>query len=175
MTCWGAVDDFERWYVGEHPRVLACCAALGGELDAAGEATDEAFLRALERCAAVAAMVSPGGWVQVVALNHLRRSLRRRHHERRQAKSRPADSGGIGFVVPDPELWALVASLPTRQRTAVVLRYVHDLPEAAIAEVMGIARGTVASTLAAAQAGLRRRLSPPVTGDDKTTHEGTLR
>jgi RNA polymerase sigma-70 factor, ECF subfamily len=168
------MDDFEGWYVGEHPRVLACCAALSGEFDAAGEATDEAFLRALERWPAVAAMVSPGGWVQVVALNHLRRSLRRRHRERRQTKSRLADSGGMAFVVPDPELWALVASLPMRQRTAVVLRYVHDLPEAAIAEVMGIARGTVASTLAAAQTGLRRRLSEPVAAD-KATNEETLR
>jgi DNA-directed RNA polymerase specialized sigma24 family protein len=42
---------------------------------------------------------------------------------------------------------------------AIVLRYVHDLPEATIAEAMNIARGTVASTLAAAQANLRSALS----------------
>lgn len=159
MTRSSGMNDFETWYEHEHPRVLATCVALTGEVDAAGEATDEAFVRALERWPAVAAMASPGGWVQVVALNHLRRGLRRRNREHPQAEGRVEGSDRVKLAVPDFELWALVAGLPPRQRTAVVLRYVHDLPEATIAELMGIARGTVASTLAAAQTGLRRKLS----------------
>jgi RNA polymerase sigma-70 factor, ECF subfamily len=55
------MEDFERWYRREHPRVLATCVALTGDLDAAGDATDEAFSRALERWPVVGAMVSPGG------------------------------------------------------------------------------------------------------------------
>ena len=42
-------EDFEVWYRREHPRVLATCAALSGDAAAAAEATDEAFVRALER------------------------------------------------------------------------------------------------------------------------------
>jgi DNA-directed RNA polymerase specialized sigma24 family protein len=55
----------------------------------------------------------------------------------------------------------VVATLPARQQLAVILRYVHDLPEATIAEAMGVARGTVASTLNAAHTNLRRRMAAP--------------
>ena len=60
--------------------------------------------------------------------------------------------------IPPPavELWDIVRSLPERQGKAVVLRYVADLPENEIAEVMGITRGTVAATLRDA----RQRLAP---------------
>jgi RNA polymerase sigma-70 factor (ECF subfamily) len=56
-------------------------------------------------------------------------------------------------VVPetDRELWDLVQRLPDRQRVAIVLRYVADLPEQAIAEVMRIRRSTVGSTLTQAR------------------------
>jgi len=42
-----------------------------------------------------------------------------------------------------------------RQRTAIALRYVCDLPQAEIAVVMDVAAGTVSATLTAA----RRRLA----------------
>jgi DNA-directed RNA polymerase specialized sigma24 family protein len=91
-------------------------------------------------------MESPGGWTHRVALNELRRSLRRRGRER-------SAGGGPAATVPstDPELWDLVRRLPERQRLAVVLRYVADLPEQAIADVMGITRSTAASTLTQAR------------------------
>jgi RNA polymerase sigma factor (sigma-70 family) len=133
---------------------------LSGDVGAAADAADEAFVRALERWPAISEMTSPGGWVQVVALNHLRRVLRRRRRERLLAARRSLTrSDASQGEVPDPDLWAAVAALPRRQRLATVLRYVHDLPEAPIADVMGISRGAVASTLVAAQANLRRALS----------------
>jgi len=48
--------------------------------------------------------------------------------------------------------------LPERQRLAVVPRYVSDLTEHQIAEVMGVRRGIVASTLAVARARLAEAL-----------------
>ena len=153
-------EDFELWYRREHPRVLAVCAAMSGDVSAAADAADGAFVRALERWGSVSEMASPGGWVQVVALNHLRRVLRRRRSERLLPARRPiTPSQDSPAALPDTDLWAAVAALARRQRLAVVLRYVHDLPVASIAEVMGISRGSVASTLATAQANLRRSLS----------------
>jgi RNA polymerase sigma factor (sigma-70 family) len=38
---------------------------------------------------------------------------------------------------PDESLWAAVQELPTRQRSAVVLRYVADLPHRDIAAAIG--------------------------------------
>lgn len=151
--------DFESWYVREHPKVLAVCQALAGDVDAALEATDEAFARALERWSQVSGMSAPGGWVQVVALNQLRRGLRRRRLEATLLRSRWPDPPA---AIPDVELWMLVARLPARQQLAVVLRHVHGLPEAHIAETMGVTRGTVATTLSVARRRLRQDLSAPV-------------
>jgi RNA polymerase sigma-70 factor (sigma-E family) len=50
----------------------------------------------------------------------------------------------------------LLASLPPRQRAVVVLRYYEDLPEATIAELLGMSPGTVKSTAAKALDRLRR-------------------
>lgn len=157
--------DFDDWYEREHPRVLAACRALGGDVDAAAEATSEAFVRAAQRWASVRTMAAPGGWVQVVALNQLRRSLHRRQVERRILPRR--GEGVEGPPPPDVDLWRAVAALPERQQRCVVLRYVHDLPEAEIAALLGIARGTVASTLSAAREGLRVRLSQKGHDDDR--------
>ncbi len=138
--------DFSAWYESEHPRVLGVLCALSGELDVAREATDEAFVRAFARWGRVRKMESPGGWTYRVALNELRRSLRRRGRERSVSSDAPR-------LVPvtDADLWDLVRRLPERQRLAVVLRYVADLPEQTIADVMGITRSTVASTLTQAR------------------------
>jgi RNA polymerase sigma-70 factor (ECF subfamily) len=60
----------------------------------------------------------------------------------------------VAPVTPQPELWAAVRALPERQRAAVVLRYVADLPEKDIGLVLGVARGTVAASLAHARKNL---------------------
>lgn len=66
-----------------------------------------------------------------------------------------------GVAPPAGEAWDAVRRLPQRQRTAVVLRYVADLPEAEIAAAMGIARSTVSSTLTHAHRALAIALSDP--------------
>src|SRR2546425_1503822 len=41
----------------------------------------------------------------------------------------------------------LLAALPEAQRSAVILRYYHDLPEEEVADILGCPRGTVKSRL----------------------------
>lgn len=139
---------FESWYLSEHATVLATLLWVSGDADVAREATDEAFARALDAWPRVRAMASPGGWVYTVALNLVRRHARRSAAERRALdRARLPDR----FSDRTGELWMLVQQLPPRQRTAVVLRYLSDLKERDIAQVMNISPGTVASTLAAAR------------------------
>jgi predicted RNA polymerase sigma factor len=85
-----AVRDFEVFYREQYSRVLSGSVALAGEVEVARDATNEAFARALQRWTTVRAMSSPGGWVQAVALNELRRVLRRRRLERILLPGRPA-------------------------------------------------------------------------------------
>jgi RNA polymerase sigma factor (sigma-70 family) len=124
------------------------------DLDVARDVTAEAFARALERWDRVGSMASPGGWTYRVALNVLHRRQRRGALEERllrRAPDRtppPLTDQGLG-------VWQAVASLPPRARTAVALRYLGGLSEAEVADVMGVAPGTVAATLHAG----RRRLA----------------
>lgn len=140
----GVPEEFEGWYRREHDRVFASLLLVFGDVERARESTDEAFVRAVAQWPRVAAMTSPGGWVLRVALNVGRRSARRAALEQRLLR-RVLPAGDV----PGPvyEVWDSVRRLPLRQRTALVLRYVADLPEAEIASVMGVQRGTVASTL----------------------------
>lgn len=151
-------EDFDRWYEREHAQVLAVLTVLSGDVELAREATDEAFARALERWERVAAMTSPAAWVHTVGLNCLRRTRRRARLEGALIRRRPPRSVTVDKE-PDPELWEAVRRLAPRQRLAVVLRFVGDLSEPEIAEVMRISRGTVASTLADARALLRTVLA----------------
>jgi RNA polymerase sigma factor (sigma-70 family) len=157
-----AARGFEAWYRGEHPRLVASLALVCGDLDTARDAADEAFARALAHWPRVSDMASPGGWTYRVGLNVVRRRGRRAAVERRLL-SRPAPPP-LDVPPEAGELWEVVRSLPERQRTAIVLRYVADLPEAEIARAMGVARGTVASTLDTA----RRRLAHLLANDENS-------
>jgi RNA polymerase sigma-70 factor (sigma-E family) len=53
------------------------------------------------------------------------------------------------------DLWDALGRLPRRQRAVVVLRYVLDLPEHAVADALGIAPGTVKSQASKGLAHLR--------------------
>jgi RNA polymerase sigma-70 factor (ECF subfamily) len=143
---------FQEWYAAQYPTLLRSLILVTGHGDVAVEATCEAFARALERWDRVSAMESPTGWTYRVALNVARHILRRARMEalllRREQPLPPADDDRI-------DLRDAVAALPRRQRTAIVLHYLADLPQREVAAVMGVSEGTVAATLHAA----RRRLA----------------
>lgn len=56
----------------------------------------------------------------------------------------------------------LLATLPAQQRRVVVLRYLHDLPEKAVAAELGLPLGTVKSSAARGLAALRAALGRDV-------------
>ena len=147
---------FESFYRSECARVLAVVVAVTGRRDVAEDAAHEAFARALARWGRVSKMAAPGAWTATVALNVARRALAGAARERARlitTETRGADP------TPDQELWHLVRALPSRQRTAVVLRYAGDFTHAEIAQAMRVRVGTVGSTLDAAHRNLRSALS----------------
>ena len=76
------------------------------------------------------------GWIFTVAhrkaIDHLRAS-RRRPIPVEEVPERPRPSVDDGR----PELWTLVRTLPTKQRSAIALRFLADASHAQIAEVTG--------------------------------------
>ena len=155
---------FEAWYREAHPRVVTSLLLMTGNVDIAHEVADEAFARAFLHWRRVSEMASPTGWTCRVAFNLARRRGRRANLERALLrKARPPTA----VPAPAGEAWLAVKQLPDRQRTTVVLRFVADLREAEIAELMGVSRSTVSSTLAAARHSLSRLLAD----DDDAAHE----
>ncbi|MGI9605184.1 MAG: sigma-70 family RNA polymerase sigma factor [Acidimicrobiales bacterium] len=167
--------DFEEWYRSEYPRLVNTIALATGDRSVAVDAASEACVRALARWDRVSRMTQPGGWVYKVALNDARRRLRKGAREREFMRGL---APGIDLVAPasepDHDLWQAVARLPQRTREAVVLRYVADLTEPAIARTLGVRRGTVATMLRRANERLAAELGSRFTSDDHDDKNGAF-
>ena len=144
--------EIERVYHSRYGGFRRAVAAIVGE-DAAHDAVQEGFARALER-----RRQFRGGSLEAWVWKAV---LRKAFDERRRRTGVPLeDDVEAALVAPDrdPELAQAVRDLAPRRRLAVFLRYFADLSYAEIADVLEIAEGTVAATLAQAHAELRAGL-----------------
>jgi RNA polymerase sigma factor (sigma-70 family) len=162
--------DFASWYSIEYPRVVNALTLLTGDQQVSTEAASEAFVRALAKWDRVSKMDSPGGWLYKVALNDARRRLRRSSRERDTAVDLGWTPSSYIPAERDHDLWNAVARLPHRTRSAVVLRYVADLTEPAIAQALGVQRGTVATMLRRAHSSLAEELGPNYSSERRLFH-----
>jgi RNA polymerase sigma-70 factor, ECF subfamily len=149
-----AVDDFDDWYGGLRPAMGPALAAWCGDPSVAADALDEAFTRAVERWERVSQLDAPAGWVGRTATNVARRRVRRRNFEDRLLRRAVACDPRWEPQPVDLDLVTALQQLSDRQRTAVVLHYIADLPLREVAAAMGVANGTVAATLHQARARL---------------------
>lgn len=149
--------DFATFYETERDGMARSLLVIGGDAEAARDAVAEAFSRAYEQWPRVASMDSPGGWVYRVALNELRRCMRRRAVESRLLRRERLRSIPPPDI--DPGLWDAVAALPRRQREAVVLRYVGDLTERDVANALGVSEGAASAALVAGRRQLAEQLA----------------
>jgi len=152
--------SFELLYQQDYASVVALTYGLSGSRWVAEELAQEAFLRAHRDWARVGEMDSPGGWVRRVAINLARSRLRRLRSET-LARLRIGPSRATSNPLSDSEsdaFWEAVRRLPTRQAQAIALRYIEDHSVAEIADLLGIAEGTVKALLHQGRERLRRQL-----------------
>ena len=142
---------FAELYQAEFQTIFRTVFLLCGNREAAEDATQEAFARALERWRRLKDQPWVAGWIATTAMNRARRSLRR-PPEPLDPPSRETD------VESGWDLWRAVGTLPARQQEAVVLHYAIDLPVTDVAQAMGCREGTVKAHLARARDALRGRL-----------------
>jgi RNA polymerase sigma-70 factor (ECF subfamily) len=157
------VEDFDAWYVEARASLDPALTAWCGDAGLAADALDEAFVRAVERWEQVRTLTSPSGWVWQTATNVIRRRARRGQLEQRLLRRRSAtrEVGVAGPCGDDVDLRRALLTLTERQRTAVVLFYIADLPTKEIGDVMEIAVGTVSATLHQARRRLAEQLGVP--------------
>jgi RNA polymerase sigma-70 factor (sigma-E family) len=157
-------DGFEAIYAAHHREALRVAYLLTGDADLAEDAVAEAFLR-VYRAWRAGGVEHPRAYLRRAVVNEVHSRFRRFAVERREAARQRGDARGAlavdESVVESEAMLAALRRLPARQRTAIVLRYYADATEAEIAEVMGIAPGTVKSATHRGMAMLRRLLEQP--------------
>ena len=139
----------ERLYRERYTRFRNGIAPVTGSHEAAHDAVQEGFARALRARDQYSARGSLEGWVWRIV-------LRAALAQRRPGEELPLDALDPVFVEPDRDfaLTSAVQALPPQRRLIVFLRYFADLPYRTIADVLAIDEGTVAATLAQAKQAL---------------------
>lgn len=150
--------DFTR-FVREHTAdLLRTGYLLTGDGSAAEELVQDTLVRLYPKWHLVEAAEVPLAYVRRSLangfVNHTRRASRREFAVEYLPEGID-DVDGAGRFDDRDELWTLLRTLPERQRTALVLRYFHDLPDDDIAAALGCREGTVRSLISRGLAALR--------------------
>jgi RNA polymerase sigma-70 factor, ECF subfamily len=139
----GRRDAFQRLYDDQHAAIYNLCARILGDREEAKDVTQDTFITAFSNPPAATDAVKMRPWLYRVATNACFNRLR--------SRSKLGGDGAALDGVPDgvdgyqrAETVALVEAtlgeLSVRYRTALVLRDLHGLPPAEIAEVMAVSR-----------------------------------
>jgi RNA polymerase sigma factor (sigma-70 family) len=155
-------SEFAAFCVEEHPRLVGALSLYCGDRVLAEELAQDALSRACRDWRKVRHLGAPGAWTHRVAINlansHFRRAAAESRAKRRLQEDRRAygDPGLDRAAAMD--IRSAVASLPRRQRTALILRY-YDLSVRDVAAAMECPEGTVKTLTSKAIASLWQSLS----------------
>jgi RNA polymerase sigma-70 factor (sigma-E family) len=151
-------EGFEAFYVATVGRLLGQLLPVTGDLHEAEEVVQEAFARASAHWARLRHYDVPEAWVRRVALNlatDRSRSLRRQARALLRLGPPPQVPAASAEAL---ALLAALRTLPMRQRQAIVLHYLVDLPIEEVARTLGTRPGAVKSLLARGRRALASRL-----------------
>jgi RNA polymerase sigma-70 factor (ECF subfamily) len=146
----------ERVYRERYVGFRNALATVTGSREAARDAVQEAFARALRERHRFRGEAPLEAWIFRIAL---RAAFASRRNGRELSLDEALDAAPLD-ADRDPELAAALRELPPRRRLIVFLRYYADLSYAEIAVACGISEGTVAAALAQAREALLRSLRP---------------
>lgn len=151
--------SLEAIFRADYRRLVRGLAAAAGSPDLAADAVQEAFVQAHLHWRRVRRYDDPSGWIRRVAVNRILNQRRgRARQEAALSRLAPAPEGAPEWPGTDPDVAAVLAGLPLRQRTAVALRYLADLPVAEVARAMDISEGAVKAHVHRARAHVAARL-----------------
>jgi RNA polymerase sigma-70 factor, ECF subfamily len=153
--------EFDRLYEATYPRILRTLATMLGDVAAAEDCAQDAFLKAFRAWHSWKQDAPVEAWLHRIAIN-VAISYRRKRALRE-----------VGELVrrlgmpeqPDPTDQAIggdllheLRRLPPRQAAALVLRHLHGYSNREIAAALGVPESTVATRLMIAKRTLRARL-----------------
>ncbi len=157
--------EFGDFFRAESDRLLRMCWAVTLDRELARDVAQETLTRAWKEWDRIApirtdpggspAASNPAAWCQTVAINIIRSHSRR---ERTAAAAVLHPPGPVELGIADLDLIAALAQLSDRQREAIVLHHLLDLPVACCAQRMDLGESTVKEHLQRGRAHLEREL-----------------
>jgi RNA polymerase sigma-70 factor (ECF subfamily) len=155
-----APEEFGWLFAREYPAIVWSVNLVLHDHPRAEEVAQDAFVRLLENWRKVSRYDRPGAWVRRVAIRLATRAAKR-------------EPGLVGLDTAWPpaarDVYALdldvidaIRRLPARQRAAVALHYVEDLPVHEVAEILGCSVSTASVHLHRARARLGELLGEEV-------------
>ncbi|KGN34873.1 RNA polymerase sigma24 factor [Knoellia sinensis KCTC 19936] len=159
--------DAEAYLDVALPRLLGIALSLTGHRQDAEDLVQDCVAKVLVSWSKVQRATTPDAYVRTIMVNTFLSRRRRRSssefvsHDTVTADHRRVTASSESQVVERDHLWQVLTKLPPRERAVVVLRYYEDLPDAAIADILGCSPGAVRVTAHRAKAKLRTFLEPP--------------
>ena len=142
-----APQSIEELYEQKFAPMVRLARLLVGSPDVAADVVQDAFVHLHRRWETIR---FPEAYLRQAVVNGCKS-----HHRRRALELRTPIAAPEPSALSAPELLDAVMKLRYRERAALVLRFYEDLPDAAIAELLGCRVGTVASLVHRALARLR--------------------
>ncbi|HSR25888.1 MAG TPA: sigma-70 family RNA polymerase sigma factor [Candidatus Eisenbacteria bacterium] len=163
-------EEFDRLYQSTYPRVFRTLVSMLGDVAAAEDCTQDAFLKAFKAWERWSQDVPAEAWLHRIAINTAI-SYRRKHALRQIGQllrrlGHPVEDDPADHV--DGDLLRELRRLPPKQAAAVVLRHLHGYTNREIAAALGVPESTVATRLMTAKRTLRARLRSSVTAISDT-------
>lgn len=155
--------DFDELFVSRFAAVVRALVVLGADRSTAEDLSQEAFLVALCDWEKVGRLDKPEAWVAKTAIykwRQLRRTMVRRWELSRRVVPSPSASARQPAEEVDrrSDVMNGLLGLTERQREVLVLHYFLDQTVGEVAQMLGIAPGTVKSTLHDARGALSKSL-----------------
>jgi RNA polymerase sigma factor (sigma-70 family) len=142
----------EAAYAASYRELLRVAFVLTGSSAAAEDVVHDVFCRVGPR---IGSLDNPAAYLRVAVVNQCR-SL----HRRFTRAPRPSQLPDIALDAGLTEFRDSLQTLPPKQRAAVVLRYLCDLPDDEIADILNCRPATVRSLVHRGLAALRTQITP---------------
>lgn len=154
-------DRFEQFVADRLDRLLRYATALTCDPYLAQDVVQEVLVRAQARWTRIAEMQAPESYLRKMVTNEYLSWRRRRAartvastHDTLDALGAPSSDHADSYAERDA-MRARIATLPRKQRAAILLRFYEDCTDAEIAEVLGCSASTVRSHISRALGTLR--------------------
>jgi RNA polymerase sigma factor (sigma-70 family) len=148
--------DFEAFFDATWTRAVRMVSRMGLSRQDAEDVALDAMAVVYDRWARVRGLPYREGWLLKVAANRALRLLKKINRSVPSAQRLPAPS--FDEVATRISVRDGIARLPRRQREVIALRYLADMPEAQVAEVLRLDPGTVKQHASRGRAALRDAL-----------------